>query len=600
MVICLLLNEWVLMSIKVNIFVGSLKKAIVPFFVRLSARSKLLDQGIKWTILIGVLCHGNHAYADHASSTCYALEYEVSILDHFKGDILDTSAIDNLAGKTIRKIQFLRGGVFDINNEHEDNGLYRMLNDFHINTKEPVLASQLLFAEGDVLEPEVIHETERLLRRRSYLTEAFIVPACIRDDQVDLIIITRDGWSFDVEGALSFSGGDSTTGIGLKDGNIFGTGSSLSVGYEEDESRSGIYYNYSTPHVLNSRIATFLSYADKSDGRDYILEVEKPFFASTTPWAAGVAYRNVTEALTIHANDKVINEFNRKFVYEDVYYGFATHMTANYTQRILGGYSREVNEFVTLDTTQQAIPPDREESYPWLGYQFRQDHYAVYRNLNQIQRTEDVDLGTTFDARLGYGHVRTGGGGDVVRYIGRYQHILDIDDKHLLSVNLFLDGRDHINQDGDDSAILRSKIAYNMMQTPKNRWYASLAYDVGRDLQQYEELTIGGDEGLKGYPTDFQRGKKRVHATIERRYYSDWHWFNLIRVGAVAFLEAGKAWDGPANQRNPMLMNAGLGLRLSSSKVRVGNILHLDIATPLVEKSGIDSYQILVEVRQTF
>jgi outer membrane translocation and assembly module TamA len=89
-------------------------------------------------------------------------------------------------------------------------------------------------------------------------------------------------------------------------------------------------------------------------------------------------------------------------------------------------------------------------------------------------------------------------------------------------------------------------------------------------------------------------------ATIERRYYSDWHLFNLVRVGAVGFIEAGKAWDGPIQGDNKVLADVGFGLRFSSSKARVGSVVHVDIATPLVEKDGIDEYQLLIEAKRQF
>lgn len=554
--------------------------------------------GLLGMLLVLSLFTTSPSYAEPESSTCYALDYEISVLDYFKENTFDASSIDTLSGKTIRTIHYLQGGVFDSNNESEDNWLYRLLNNFHVDTKEYVIATQLLFAEGDILNPNIIHETERLLRTRHYLTEAFIVPTCIRGDEVDLIVITRDGWSFDFEGSFNVSGGDSAAGFGLKDGNIFGTGSSFSVGYEKDENRSGINYTYSTEHFLSTRVATHLSYADTSDGKNIIVGIDKPFFARNTPWASGVFYRDTTQALTIRSSDEIINEFNHNFQWSEVYLGVAVYTTSNSTHRILSGFTEEVNEFYFNENTQQGIPRNRDERYPWVAYQYREDHYAVYRNLNQIQRTEDVALGVTFGVRVGYGNEKTEG--KVVRYKAYYQQIIDVDSKHLLSFNASVDGRNHVYTDSYDSTIFRSEVAYNIMQTSKNRWYASFAYDVGQDLPQYEELTIGGGNGLKGYPTDYQRGKKRFLATLERRYYSDWHWFNLVRVGAVAFVEAGKVWDGPVGHDNGTLADVGFGLRLSSSKVRVGNILHIDIAMPLAERSGIDRFQVLIKAEQQF
>ncbi|MDO3381852.1 hypothetical protein [Gilvimarinus algae] len=533
---------------------------------------------------------------------CYQVDYQSSAMARFKGsNKLDTSDIDQLEGRVINNIRYMRIGVFDENNPDENNSLYRFLNKLHINTKEYVIATQILFAEGDTLDPDEIHETERLLRRRGYLTGAFIVPERICEGSVDLVVVTRDSWSFEIEGSFSHSGGDSSSGIGLSDDNILGTGTSFSIGYEQDEERRGIRYSLSTDHILSSRWATRIAYADNSDGENVIFELQRPFFSRHTPWAAGVLYQDVTESEIIRSKGEEVNEYRHETVDQQVYVGHTLHVDRNSTQRLLAGYTIEEDIFsANENTTELGWPENRKASYPWLEYQYLEDRYAVYRNLNQIQRTEDVPLGITFGFRLGYGEAEPTYHGDVIRYIGSYQHIFSVQDHHLLTVNLGVDGRDHLDSADNDSAIWSSKVAYNFMQNYKNRWYGSVSYDAGQDLLQHEELTVGGIVGMRGYPTSYQRGKKRFLATLERRYYSDWHWFNLVRVGAVAFVEAGKAWDGPDGMDNTMLADVGIGLRLSSSKVRVGNVVHLDIATPLVERDGIDEYQILIKAKKQF
>lgn len=127
-----------------------------------------------------------------------------------------------------------------------------------------------------------------------------------------------------------------------------------------------------------------------------------------------------------------------------------------------------------------------------------------------------------------------------------------------------------------------------------------LRYDLGQDLAQYEELTLGDITGLRGYPTDFQRGDESYVFTLEHRYFSDLHIFNLMRLGAVAFIDVGKAWGIEEYGYSPLLSNFGVGLRLSSSKVRIGNVVHIDIATPMTARDGVDKYQLTIGAKQRF
>ena len=90
-------------------------------------------------------------------------------------------------------------------------------------------------------------------------------------------------------------------------------------------------------------------------------------------------------------------------------------------------------------------------------------------------------------------------------------------------------------------------------------------------------------------------------ASIERRHYFKQHLFNLIRVGAVAYYDVGRAWDTRYDQLNEgTLSNIGFGLRLTSSKAKNKKIAHLDLAFPLSHKDREDSVQWLVRGRQKF
>jgi hypothetical protein len=48
------------------------------------------------------------------------------------------------------------------------------------------------------------------------------------------------------------------------------------------------------------------------------------------------------------------------------------------------------------------------------------------------------------------------------------------------------------------------------------------------------------------------------------------------------------------------LADAGVGLRIGNARSGLGNVLHVDLAVPLVRQPGIDPVQILVETRHSF
>ncbi len=517
-----------------------------------------------------------------------------------KSSKINNDLFKGLEGKIIRSITFKPIDVFDEEDPKENNWLYRSLNQLHFTTHSNVVESQLLFKVGDPVNKQSIHETERILRQRKYFTNAYILPESVCGNEVDLLVVTQDAWVLEPEFSFSQKSGDTESGYGISDGNILGTGNALSIGYSKNEQRSGVGYEFYNPYFLNKKIAVRAEYEDTSDGRNSLLNVSRPFYSLETPWAAGMRLEDISLVDIIRSRDDVVNEFRHQTLLNEVFLGKATDVTSDRTQRWLIGFTNEEHKFYTTEDTLQGIPIDHKMNYPWVEYQYHENKFGIFKNVNQIQRPEDIALGQNFSFRLGYGSKSFDNPDDVVRFKGEYINITDVADHHILEYEVKINGRHHLELNSLDSTILTTQVSYNYFQDDKNRWYVRMNYDVGQDLAQYEELTVGGVTGLRGYPVDYSRGKKRYVFTLERRYFTDFHVFNLLRVGAVAFFDMGKAWGLVDQPYSPLLTNVGVGLRLSSTKIRVGNIVHIDIATPTSAKSGIDKYQLTIGAEAKF
>ena len=544
----------------------------------------------------------NDTPAVETDPTCQPVADESIRVADSKKTRIDAHLFDALQGKEIRDIQFSSLSVFDKNDPDEDNAVYLLLNKLHINTRPQVIRAQLLFDKGEPVDVKNIEESERILRKRPYLTDAYIVPVTVCANHVDVMVITRDAWTLEPQFSLSKESEGTKSGFAIADGNILGTGNSLTIGYEENTERNLISYDFSNPHIFNSQIATKITYADTSDGQDTVVDISHPFYSLETPWSAGFYTQDVTLEEPIRHMDEQINEFGHQAMHNRIYYGLATDITPTHTQRWLVGVSNEEDNFFVTDETLQAIPEQRKAVYPWIEYQFLENRYGVFKNVNQIQRAEDIALGKNFRFRLGYAGTQFDNPDDVIRYIGEYSHIIDFDSQHIFETTMNVDGRRHSSVEGADSAIAGITLAYNYFQDEKRRWYAGFLYEAGRDLAQYEELTVGDITGMRGYPTDYQRGDERYVFTFERRYFSDIHLYNLLRVGAVAFVDVGKAWGVEQYGESPLLSNVGLGLRLSSSKVRIGNVVHVDVAVPTSARNapGVGKYQLTVGAQSRF
>ncbi len=517
-----------------------------------------------------------------------------------------------LEGKTIGEIEFIILDVFDTELERENTSLYRFLNRLHVQTRQKVIKSQLLFRQGDSFKSSQITESERILRSRSYLISAFIMPGKICRDSVELTVVTKDSWTTQPETTFSHTGGETESGFGLSEGNIFGTGGSFSFGYQTSQNRDRVYYKFSNPYFLNQPIDITLGYAETTDGEDTVFRLSHPFYSLTTPYAMGVSSETINSVEKIRQGDVLLNEYKHKSENLNLFYGAALNISASSTSRIYLGATHDKSIYRDVPTSVEPPPVDEEILYPWIGYEYIENKFRVYHNVNQIQRPEDISVGANLFIKLGYGESEYQHSGEVTLYNVRFDDVLGLGRYHLVTFSASLDGRDYHKRNDIDATLFTGNVGYNGFIDSQNRWYAGASYSWAQNLPPHRQITAGGSVSLRGYPLDYLRGDELAQITLERRYFTDLHLFNVLRVGYVAFFDAAKMWgdnnrwrqmnDGefaPA-KGSRMLSNVGFGLRLTSSKTHIGNVVHIDIAFPLADRDVVDGYQIRFEAQQTF
>ena len=145
-------------------------------------------------------------------------------------------------------------------------------------------------------------------------------------------------------------------------------------------------------------------------------------------------------------------------------------------------------------------------------------------------------------------------------------------------------------------------VRYYIPQGSNALLYAVLSGDKIHGGGIADQLLLGGDTGLRGYPSRYQAGEKRALLSLEARAYTDWYPFRLLRIGGAAFFDYGRAWGGlNQNTVNPgWLGDVGVGLRIALDRAAFANVLHADIAVPLNRTPGIKSVQFVVKTEITF
>lgn len=518
------------------------------------------------------------------------------------GSALPSAEEIERSGAVIGEIVLRLNDVFDLDDPKENNLLFSLANRLHINTRESVIRNQLLFRSGDAFSKRKVEETERILRANSFLYGALIRPFRFRDGVVDLVVTTRDYWTLIGGVSVSREGGNNRTSFKIQDENILGFGKRVGVKRSEDEKRTKTAFSYLDPLFTRDRLRLELVYSDNSDGHLKYASVEKPFFALDSHWSYGITTHNEDRVDDVFYLGQTVNEYGVREYSYDGFIGYSRGFDSNRVDRWRVGITKDVSQFnaTTASGDGLVLPQNRDLAYPWVGFSRTESDYVKARRVDRINRTEDINLGMQFDVKLGWSSNAFGGEGDQLVYVGDISHGYRLDGESLVLPRVTLSGRARSGK--AENAVLDSRIRYFRPLGHRQVTYGRLNLTVGNRLDEDKLLVLGGDTGLRGYPTAYHKGDRRFLFTLEQRYYFDWHILQLFYVGAAAFFDIGSAWTADQRDSNSRdtLRDIGIGLRVVSSRSASAQVLHLDFAFPLDGDDDIDPHQIIFVLRATF
>ena len=507
-------------------------------------------------------------------------------------------------GAVVGEIVIVNGDVFDTELPEENHGLFRLANKLHIETRPEVITSQLLFKSGDVYSARVMRESERILRLNSYLFDAKVVPVAYHDGVVDLEVRTRDVWTLKPGISLSRKGGENESGFEFEESNLLGMGKEVGVSYSNDVDRSSTKLSYLDPHLLGTWNRLNVAYASNSDGKLRQFELGRPFYSLETPWAAGVAIKDWQRVDSRYNLGEVVDKFGHSETSMTLAGGWSTGLMNRWIGRLSIGATYERDEFspAPSDLTAAVLPQGRKLVYPFVDVQLLQDAYEERRNQDQIERTEDYYSGTFAQLRFGYAARDFGSDRDamVVSLNAGTSFELDADRVHTLMFNT--EGSTRIESGELRNATLSGAARYYWRFSQRQLFYALLSGTVAKSLDAEEQILLGGDNGLRGYPLRYQDGTSRALLTLEHRIYTKYYLFRLFNVGGAVFFDAGRTWGtgNAGGTSQGILKDVGIGLRLGSSRSAFGNVIHIDVAMPLDGDDDIDSVQFLVGTKKSF
>ena len=153
------------------------------------------------------------------------------------------------------------------------------------------------------------------------------------------------------------------------------------------------------------------------------------------------------------------------------------------------------------------------------------------RDVDRIDRPEDLNLGWSTSARAGWSARSFGADRDALLFEASAARGWRASPRQLLFPSLTL------RAGSIAAAPRRSSLRWACVTTCATsgvRPSSPRPPSTSRHLEPDQQLLLGGDTGLRGYPLRYQEGDRRFLLNLEQRWYGQREFFKVVRFGAAA------------------------------------------------------------------
>ena len=491
----------------------------------------------------------------------------------------------------LRKVTIETGDVFTAE-EAEQNLLYRIANGMHATTKQEVVRREVWFVPGQLVSAEEVEEAERNLRSFGIFgaVETEAVPT--GDGEFDLLVRTRDRFSLAASASVASVGGVEKLNFRLAESNLFGTGKTVAASAKHSDEGSETYLRYYDRQFLGSWHVLDVRVGDTDEGHLGSVELSRPLHHLEDPAGYALTFDGIQEDVDYYR-------------YGDSWAEVPMDSTNLALSGVLADGPRDRRHQFGLDVrtavrdyepatgsgaAEVRVPGDT--SWVEVGGSAGIDHIDAYEKvtgLDTLDYVQDLWLGKRVTVRAA-GRLRDeeNVGTALQPLLGTRAQVA----VRPLDQSWFTLEADATLRAEDEQAVgWRGSTALHAYQTsiPANTLAASLTFDLVREDQDLEpQLTLGEDNGLRGYPAREFTGTRRVRLNLEDRFDTGIQLWSF-RLGLAAFFDAGWIHDRDLGlSLGDSIRSAGVGIRLGSSHFLGGRILRLDVAYPFDEVLGED------------
>jgi hypothetical protein len=476
--------------------------------------------------------------------------------------VADTSDI-------IRAVELQRHDIFD---PEERGWVARLGNALHIETRLPTIRRELLFKPGEAYDSAKVAESERNLRALGIFRRVKI-DTVRTDSGLVARVLTKDGWSTQIDYRFRSVGGQVEFTIGLVENNLLGTASSAAVRYRKLTDRSTVALGFRRPRLIAGRIGLTAQYEDRSDGRLSALLLEQPFFSLTTPSAYSVLGEDHDErVLRYVGGERVASDtLSRRYSIARVAAAWALNASEQGFLRLGAQAQVRRDDFLPEGSATPFAKTVTVAAGPYIVW--NRASFLVAKGYAGFAREEDVDLGAT--VRLGvmfapeaFGYDRDG---VAPLLVARYGARVPLGFGYVegLAGGLY-------DSSGLDSGSVQLAATAVLQPTPHQVGVVHIEGGWIRNPLPGSEFDLGLGQGPRAFRSHAFTGDRQIFATAEYRVTVVDDFLGQVGLGLAGFVDHGGAWYAGSARRTGW--DAGIGIRLGASRSTDTEALRFDLA----------------------
>ena len=438
---------------------------------------------------------------------------------------------------------------------------YRLLNKGHIRTKESVIRRELLFATGEVLNSELLAQTERNLRALPFLRDARVetTPVDLDGDglaeHVDVRVVTSDTWS--LAPAIDFQQIEDRTiwEIGLSQKNLLGLGKEVTFSQRTDLDRTSTRLLYHDPQLVGSRFVFTTSVANLSDGDETFVTLHRPYVSLNDRWTVSFRGGAFSRRDPIFEHGVEVGQLPHSGQWGDLQFGRAIRRRPTSALRFHVAY-RLREERVGLERRDFGIME--------VGFRSVEHRFVQLTYVNKFEKTEDFNLGAQSYGTLGRSAAALGG--HVFFTAAGHSQGFAFSTDHFVVVSVDLDARH--DQGRWVNTMAAARMRYLRKHSLRHALVGNVEFHRGHNLDPEVQLLLGAESGLRGYPVRQFAGTRSLLLSAEERWFVADDILQLASLGVAAFVDSGFVWPETQGADLADLKTAvGLSLLVGSNRL---------------------------------